>query len=82
MEQNSDDGGDRRFIMVQTPEPVDTSRETGRNALGAGLPTIAAIGRERIKRVAARIAGKATAYPQIRYITLAADDGEDTVGSG
>jgi adenine-specific DNA-methyltransferase len=82
MEQNSDDGGDRRFIMVQTPEPVDASRDTGRNALAAGLPTIAAIGRERIQRMAARIAGKATAYPQIRYITLAADDGEDTVGSG
>jgi adenine-specific DNA-methyltransferase len=76
MEQNLDDGGDRRFIMVQSPEPVDASRETGRNALAAGLPTIAAIGRERIRRTAARIAGKGSAYPQVRFVTLGAHGGE------
>ncbi len=43
-ELNHEDGGNRQFIMVQLPEPID----------GAGkYPTIAAIGHERIKRVLA-----------------------------
>jgi adenine-specific DNA-methyltransferase len=41
LEQNRDDGGNRRFIVVQLPEPTD-------NKL---FPTIAEIGKERIRRV-------------------------------
>ncbi len=42
---NREDGGNRRFIMVQLPEP------TGRK----DFPTIAEIGKERIRRVVARM---------------------------
>lgn len=45
LELNREDGGDRRFIMVQLPEPVNDPR----------LPTIAEIGKERIRRVIARM---------------------------
>jgi len=45
LELNREDGGNRRFIMVQLPEP------TGR----ADYPTIADIGKERIRRVISRM---------------------------
>ncbi len=47
MEQNAEDGGRRKFIMVQIPEPI----ATGNAARKAGYETICDIGRERIKRV-------------------------------
>ena len=47
IELNMEDGGSRRFIVVQLPEPV----EAGSNAAKAGFATIANIGRERIRRV-------------------------------
>ncbi|WP_255608038.1 site-specific DNA-methyltransferase [Methylosinus sp. Sm6] len=47
IEQNVEDGGSRRFIVVQLPEPTD---ETS-NAAKAGFRTIAEIGKERIRRV-------------------------------
>jgi adenine-specific DNA-methyltransferase len=50
LEQNRDDGGDRRFVMVQSPEPLDPPRTL---ADGTVLRTIAEIGRERIRRVVA-----------------------------
>ena len=45
LELNREDGGNRRFIMVQLPEP--TGRED--------FPTIADIGKERIRRVIQRM---------------------------
>ncbi|MCC7698561.1 site-specific DNA-methyltransferase [Janthinobacterium sp. EB271-G4-7A] len=42
---NAEDGGTRRFIMVQLPEPCDESTE----AFKAGYKTIAEIGKERIR---------------------------------
>ena len=45
------DGGTRRFIMVQLPEPTDE----GSAAREAGFDTIAEIGKERIRRVIARM---------------------------
>jgi len=45
MQLNREDGGNRRFIMVQLPEP------TGRG----DYPTIADIGKERIRRVIAKL---------------------------
>jgi adenine-specific DNA-methyltransferase len=47
IELNIEDGGSRKFIVVQLPEPAD---ETS-NAAKAGFKTIAEIGKERIRRV-------------------------------
>ena len=47
IELNIEDGGTRKFILVQLPEPVDE----GPNAANAGFSTIAEIGKERIRRV-------------------------------
>lgn len=41
LEQNQSDDGERRFILVQLPEPTDNPK----------FPTIAEIGKERIRRV-------------------------------
>ena len=51
MELNKEDGGKRKFIMVQLPEPCDDKSE----AFEAGYKTIADIGKERIRRVAKKI---------------------------
>ncbi len=48
---NEEDGGQRRFIMVQLPEPCDKKSE----AFGAGYLTISNIGKERLRRVIKRI---------------------------
>jgi len=45
------DGGNRKFIMVQLPEPTDENSEAHK----AGYKTIADIGKERIRRVIKRI---------------------------
>lgn len=51
LELNHEDGGNRRFIMVQHAEPV---RKTSR-AYKAGFETISEIGKERIRRVLAKM---------------------------
>jgi adenine-specific DNA-methyltransferase len=51
LEQNKEDGGNRKFIMVQLPEPCVPESE----AFKAGYKTIADIGKERIRRVIKRI---------------------------
>ena len=51
MELNSEDGGNRRFIMVQIPEQIDKNNEIYK----AGYKTICEIGEERIKRAGNRI---------------------------
>ncbi|MEA3428716.1 MAG: site-specific DNA-methyltransferase [Thermodesulfobacteriota bacterium] len=51
MQQNSDDKGIRRFILVQLPEPCEEKSE----AFKAGYKTIAEISKERIRRAAAKI---------------------------
>ena len=45
LELNREDGGNRRFIMVQLPEPTGNPQ----------FPTIAIIGKERIRRVVTRM---------------------------
>jgi len=45
MQLNKEDSGDRNFILVQLPEPTGNAQ----------FPTIAQIGKERIRRAAARI---------------------------
>lgn len=51
MQLNAEDGGSRKFIMVQLPEKTDENSE----AYKAGYKTIAEIGKERIRRAGARI---------------------------
>lgn len=45
LELNREDGGNRRFVLVQLPEPTGNAQ----------FPTIAEIGKERIRRVIARM---------------------------
>jgi len=52
MQLNAEDGGHRKFIMVQLPEPCDEKSE----AYKAGFPNICEIGKERIRRAAKKIA--------------------------
>lgn len=47
LDLNRQDGGNRKFILVQLPEPCDPESE----AFKAGYRTIADIGKERIRRV-------------------------------
>ena len=54
MQQNAEDGGHRKFIMVQLPEPCDEQSE----AFKAGFKTIAEIGKERIRRVIKNMRGE------------------------
>lgn len=51
MQLNSEDGGNRRFIMVQLPESTDEHSE----AYKAGYMNICEIGKERIRRVGEKI---------------------------
>lgn len=51
MELNAEDGGNRRYIMMQWPEKIEEKKP----AYQAGYRTIDEIGRERITRAAAKI---------------------------
>jgi adenine-specific DNA-methyltransferase len=51
MELNKEDGGNRKFICVQIPEPTDEKSE----AYKAGYKNIAEISKERIRRVSTKI---------------------------
>ena len=51
LDLNKKDGGNRKFIMVQLPEPCGEKSE----AFKAGYRNIAEIGKERIRRAAAKI---------------------------
>ena len=51
MQLNAEDGGNRKFIMVQLPEATDEKSE----AFKAGYKTICDIGKERIRRAAKKI---------------------------
>ena len=51
MKLNAEDGGNRKYILVQLPEEIEESKP----AFKAGYKTIDEIGRERIKRAAKKI---------------------------
>ncbi|WP_432784443.1 hypothetical protein AAEX37_01412 [Oligella sp. MSHR50489EDL] len=51
MQLNAEDGGNRKFIMIQLPEQTAVNS----NAYQAGYQTICDIGKERIRRAAAKI---------------------------
>ena len=55
MQLNAEDGGSRKFIMVQLPEATDE----GGTAYRAGYRNICEIGKERIRRAGAKIAAEA-----------------------
>lgn len=54
MQLNAEDGGSRKFIMVQLPEVCDEKSEAAK----AGYSTICEIGKERIRRAGAKIASE------------------------
>lgn len=56
MQLNAEDGGKRRFIMVQLPEVCDEKSEAAK----AGYKTIAEISKERIRRAGKKIKEKLT----------------------
>ncbi|UZA42920.1 site-specific DNA-methyltransferase [Moraxella bovis] len=58
MQLNAEDGGNRKFIMVQLPEPTDVKSEAHK----AGFATIAEISKERIRRAGAKIS---TDHPHV-----------------
>lgn len=60
MQLNAEDGGHRKFIMVQLPEKTDEKSE----AYKAGYKNICEIGKERIRRAAKKIA---TENPEARF---------------
>lgn len=51
MQLNAEDGGHRKFIMIQLPEATNEKKE----AYKAGYKTICEIGKERIRRAGAKI---------------------------
>lgn len=51
MQLNAEDGGNRKFIMVQLPESCDKKTDAAK----AGYKTIAEIGKERIRRAGQKI---------------------------
>ena len=54
MQLNAEDGGHRKFIMVQIPEPTDEKSE----AYKSGYRNICEIGKERIRRAGTKIKGE------------------------
>ena len=54
MQLNAEDGGNRKFIMVQLPEPTDEKSEAHK----AGYMNICEIGKERIRRAGEKIKEK------------------------
>lgn len=62
MEQNARDGGSRRFIQVQLPEPTPVGSE----ARGAGFDSIAAISRRRIELAGEKVAKDFALYIKAR----------------
>jgi adenine-specific DNA-methyltransferase len=55
MQLNAEDGGKRKFIMVQLPEPCEKDSE----AFKAGYKNICEIGKERIRRAGEKTKGEA-----------------------
>ena len=66
MQLNADDGGNRKFIMVQLPEVCDEKSE----AYKAGYTTIAEIGKERIRRAGQKIKQENADKPEIDQLDI------------
>ena len=72
MQLSAEDGGHRKFIMVQLPEKCDEASE----AYKAGYKNICEIGKERIRRVGDQILGKVG----IREQEIGGTDGDKLSG--
>ena len=70
MQLNAEDGGHRKFIMVQLPEKTDESSE----AYKAGYKNICEIGKERIRRAGAKIKSETGADIDYGFRVLKLDD--------
>ncbi len=75
MQLNAEDGGNRKFIMVQLPEPCNEQSE----AFKAGYKTIAEISKERIRRAGKKIKDEkeqtATGQGVLQYAPATIDTG-------
>lgn len=70
MQLNAEDGGHRKFVMVQLPEKTDESSE----AYKAGYKNICEIGKERIRRAGAKIKSETGADIDYGFRVLKLDD--------
>lgn len=70
MQLNAEDGGNRKFIMVQLPEPCDEKSE----AFKAGYKNICEIGKERIRRAGKKIKEETGADIDYGFRVLKLDD--------
>ena len=70
MQLNAEDGGHRKFIMVQLPEKTDESSE----AYKAGYKNICEIGKERIRRAGAKIKSETGADIDYGFRVLKLDE--------
>ena len=70
MQLNAEDGGNRKFIMVQLSEPCDEKSE----AYKTGYKTIPEIGKERIRRAGQKIKTEKTPDLDIGFRVLKIDD--------
>lgn len=70
MQLNAEDGGHRKFIMVQLPEETAEDSE----AFKAGYKTICEIGKERIRRASAKIKSETGADIDYGFRVLKLDD--------
>lgn len=74
MQLNKEDGGNRRFICVQLPEPCDPKSE----AYKAGYSTIADISKERIRRAGAKLRAEMESERVQKASELSFDNTEDS----
>ena len=70
MQLNAEDGGHRKFVMVQLPEKTDEGSE----AYKAGYKNICEIGKERIRRAGAKIKSETGADIDYGFRVLKLDD--------
>jgi len=55
IKSNQDGNSNRKFVCIQLPEPVNDTTSTGKTAIQLGMPTLAEVGKERIRRVISNI---------------------------
>ena len=74
MQLNREDGGNRKYICVQLPEPCDENSEAAK----AGYATIADIAKERIRRAGAKIRAEIEAEQEKKNGQLDFDNTQQT----
>ncbi|WP_300008095.1 site-specific DNA-methyltransferase [Pseudonocardia sp.] len=58
-------GAQRRYLLVQLPQPVDTSKPAGQSALDLGMRTVSDVTVERMRRVVREFAAESAAQPPL-----------------